>query len=102
MYRFIYTQCSAQVCFIYVRKQTTQKLIMGLIHALLPGQKNKAVLKIDTNCFHILVDVASLFQSFSCCSSFCRSLAPSQVYQTQPAHLLPTRLQKKEGRTEPG
>lgn len=52
------------------------------------------------NCFRILVDVASLLESFSCCSSLCCSLTSSQVYQTQATHLLPTRLQRKESETE--
>lgn len=77
-------------------QRTTQKQIMRLIHTLLPGQENKTVLKIDRASFHILVNVASLLQSFSCRSSFCCSLASSQVDQTQPTHLLPARLQKKE------
>lgn len=49
-----------------------------------------------SNCCHTLVDVAPLLESFSCCSSFCCSLTSSQVDQTQPAHLLPTRLQRRK------
>lgn len=40
-----------------------------------------------------LVDVAPLLESLSCCSSLGRSLTSCQVYQTQPADLLPTCLQ---------
>lgn len=66
------------------------------------SQDNETVLKIDTTCLHVLVNVASLLQSFARCSGLCRSLASSQVYQAQPTHLLAARLQKEEGRTEQG
>lgn len=48
--------------------------------------------------FNILVDIASLLQSFSCCSSLCGSFTSCQVYQTQPTHLLPTRLESAKKR----